>query len=310
MIELDAAFRQRMLDVFGDDGREWMDRLPSYLDEYEEEWEIEIHAPYALSYNYVAPATRADGTFAVFKAGVPRPDISHEIAALRHWDGDGAIRVLESDAPVGVFLLEQVAPGTSIIEIDDDEATRIAAGLMRRLWRPPAADHQFPTLADWGEAFALLRARHGGTSGPLPQALFDRGESLYFELTASQGTPVLLHGDLHHWNILQAEREPWLVIDPHGVVGEPAFEVGAWMRNPVPNRGEQYEERSILLQADVRAILARRIEIFAEELGLERSRLRDWSIAFATLSASWSDESGHVDGWEQAMAVAEILAEL
>jgi streptomycin 6-kinase len=310
LLDLDPAFCQRMTDVFGDDGRDWLERLPRIIEEYGERWDLRIEAPLALSYNYVAPATRADGTQAVFKCGVERGPVVCEIAALRHWDGDGAVRLLEADQQAGVFLLDRLSPGVPIIEIDDAEATRIAARLMRRLWRPLPASQSFPTLADWGEVFRLLRTRHDGGTGDLPATAVARGEELYWHLVNTQGEPIVLHGDLHHYNILSAQREPWLIIDPHGVIGEAAFEVGAWLRNPVGGPGEPYEERFLLNQPDPRAVLDRRLRIFAEQLGIERKRLRDWGIAFATISACWSDEASHRAGWEQALAVADLLTTL
>lgn len=303
--EIDLAFAKKQSDVFGDAGREWIARLPSLLDAWAERWDLRIDAPYALSYNYVAPATRSDGTRVVLKAGVPRDDIAHEFAALRHWDGDGAVHVYESDIDAGVALLELIEPGEPILSLDDDAATQIAAGLVRRLAAHPVpTEHAFPTVADWGRAFPELRARHDGTSGSLPADIFARGEALYADLAASQAAPILLHGDLHHWNILSAEREPWLVIDPHGVIGEPAFEVGAWMRNPVRHARIHRSE------AEVRAMLDRRLHIFAETLDLDRQRLRDWSIAIACLSAAWSDESDHTDHALESLSVAEHLTHM
>lgn len=302
---IDAAFAQRQIDVFGEAGREWIARLPALIDAWSERWDLRVEAPYALSYNYVAPATRADGTRVVLKAGVPRDDIAHEFAALRHWDGDGAVRVYESDLDAGVALLEHVEPGDPIISLDDGAATQIAAHLMRRLAAHPSpASHAFPTIEYWGRAFEELRARHDGTSGPLPADIFARGEALYAELAATQAAPVLLHGDLHHWNILSATRESWLVIDPHGVVGEPAFEAGAWMRNPVRH------PRIHASATEVRALLDRRLRTFAETLGIDRRRLRDWSIAIACLSAAWSDESNHTDHAMEAISIAEHLTHI
>jgi streptomycin 6-kinase len=299
-----------MIEVFGEDGRSWLDGLPALLDEYATRWNLDILAPFPLSYNYVAPCRREDGSPAVLKAGVQRGPVEHEMAALRHWDGDGAVRVLESDEAAAVFLLERLVPGIPIIAVDEADATSVAARLMRRIWRPPPQDHIFPTLEDWAEAFDLLRERHDRTTGLLPQVKVERGESLYRDLLASQPDEVVLHGDLHHTNILSAEREPWLIIDPHGVVGDPAFEVGPWLRNPVTDPGERYEERVLLRQPDVAGILGRRLDIFASELRLDRQRLRDWGIAFATLSACWSDDSNHTASWQQALAVADILATL
>jgi streptomycin 6-kinase len=312
VIELKPAFKKRMLDVFGEVGREWLDRLPSILEEYAQRWELRIEAPLALSYNYVAPATRADGTPAIFKCGVvaDNSSIRAEIAALQHWDGDGAVRVLEADKDAGVFLLERLIPGREIVELDDVVSTRIAAGLMRRLWKAPPETQTFPTLEDWSKAYDLLRVRHGGTTGPLPHALIERGERLYRQLLASQAAPILLHGDLHHFNILSAQREPWLVIDPHGVIGEPAFEVGPWLRNTIGDPNGPHRHLYLLNQPNAREVLDRRLNDFSDLLGIERQRLRDWGIAFGTLSACWSNESNHRDGWEQALAVAAILETL
>src|SRR5438128_12681264 len=97
-------------------------------------------------------------------------------------------------------------------------------------------------------------------------ALLEEAETLYAELSASMAEPVLLHGDLHHDNILSATRQPWLAIDPKGLIGEPAYEVGAWLRNPLPQ---------LLHMPQPGRILARRVDQFAEELGLERTRVRD-----------------------------------
>jgi streptomycin 6-kinase len=106
--------------------------------------------------------------------------------------------------------------------------------------------------------------------------------------------PVLLHGDLHHWNILTSEREPWLALDPKGVVGEPGYEIGPLLLNPTLQPGH---------------VLARRIDQLAEELGLDRERLLGWGLAHAVLSAWWSVED-HGHGWEEAITCAELLAAL
>ena len=107
----------------------------------------------------------------------------------------------------------------------------------------------------------------------------------------------MLHGDLHHFNILSAERELWLAIDPKGVVGEPAYEVGAYMRNPWPQ---------LLSQPGVSTIMSRRLDVFSEELGIERQRLRGWAFAQAVLSAWWSYED-HGQVSEHALACAALL---
>jgi len=125
-------------------------------------------------------------------------------------------------------------------------------------------------------------------------------ERLVAELTASAPAPLLLHGDLHHDNILAAERQPWLAIDPKGLIGDPAYETGALLYNPHP----------LLLDApDPGRILARRVDQLAEELSLDRARVRGWGLVRAVLSAWWS--VGSSDQFREAvMTCAELLAEI
>src|SRR5262249_12524405 len=123
-------------------------------------------------------------------------------------------------------------------------------------------------------------------------------ERLFVELEASMADPVVLHGDLHHDNILAAAREPWLVIDPKGLVGEPAYEVGALLRNRLPEP---------LTPVEAGSLLARRVDQPSEEWGLERAGVAGWAMAQAVLSAWWTVED-HGQGWEETIACAELLA--
>jgi streptomycin 6-kinase len=290
-----------ILSVFGEAGHAWLDALPALVATCAERWSLRVGSPFPnLSYNVVAPAERADGTSAVLKLGVPNRELATETAALRHFDGVGSCRLLAADETAGALLLERLEPGRLLLTVEDDEAaTRIAAEVMSRLWRPALPDHPLPTVARWGEGFERLRRRFAGGTGPLPAPLVERAERLFAELLATSAPAVVLHGDLHHWNVLSAERAPWLAIDPKGVVGEPAYEVGAWLRNPLPG---------LLDQPSPGRVLARRLDLLAEALGLDRERLRGWGFAQAILSAWWCLEDG-VDGWEAALRVAELLAD-
>lgn len=293
LISLPHDFQSRIHGAFGAAGTDWLARLPELLAAVCAENGFNL-LPYEhqQSYNYVAPVRLPDGTLAVLKAGVPRPELIHEIEALRYYAGEGAVRLRADWPEQGVFLLEQVQPGTPAAELeDDDQATRIAAGVIQALHAPREnlpADflEQFPSVADWGLGFARLRARYGGGSGPLPEALLAAAERVYAELLATSEQPVLLHGDLHHWNLLASARRGWLAIDPQGVLGEPDYEVGAWLRNPYP---------ALAGWADARQWQARRIAIFAEMLGFDRQRLWGWGFAQAVLSAVWSDEEAAED---------------
>jgi streptomycin 6-kinase len=231
----------------------------------------------------------------VLKLGVPNRELRSEIAALSLYDGHGSARLLEAEADQGALLIERLRPGIRLAEVADDElATAMAAQVMRQLWRALPADHGFPTIASWAAGLERLRARFEGGTGPLPTDLVGQAEGLFRDLLASAAPPVLLHGDLHHDNILSAQRAPWLALDPKGLAGELAYEVGALMRNPRPQPA---------------AVLARRADILAEILEIDRGRLLAWSLAQAVLSAWWSVED-HGRGWEGAIEVAETLRRL
>ena len=133
----------------------------------------------------------------------------------------------------------------------------------------------------------------------MPATLVEKAERLFAELLAYEGEPTLLHGDLHHQNVLAARREPWLVIDPKGVVGEPAYDAAALLHDPV----------ELLDAPRPGKVLKRRLYLHSEELGLDRERVRDYGIAQAVLATYWGlEDGGRV--WEETVVFAELLSEL
>ena len=289
-------FVDNVTHVRGDEGRAWIDALPSLIGWCEATYGLTIGEPFELSYNYVTRVTLRDGAEAVLKLSPHGEEFAYELRATRYFAGHGMARLLEADEERGVALLERLRPGSMLVELEDDEQrTAIAAEVMRALRRDPPIDHGLPTTRDWFEAFARHRAEHGG-AGPLPTDIFERGEATYRELLESSPAPVLLHGDLHHYNILSAERAPWLAIDPHGLAGDPVFEVGAYFGNPF----------GVLDRRDAARLLERRADIFEERLGYDRQRIIAWGLAYQVLSAVWSAENGGT-GWHRAIGVAEIL---
>jgi len=201
--------------------------------------------------------------------------------ALRHFAGRGAIRVLREDR--GAVLLERAVPGSQlsalVAEGRDDEATAIIADVIAKLHHGKVPTG-WPTLENWAEGFERQRAR--GLHRRLPARLLDRGEWIFRDLTRSQGKLFLLHGDLHHDNILHDEKRGWLVIDPKGVIGESAYETAASIRNPM----DFYP-----FQADP-VVMARRVAIFAERLTLDRARILGWFVGQSVLSVCWLIEDG------------------
>lgn len=308
MSQLPTEFIERIKSTFGKAGANWLDILPTLINDYTQQWSLQLQPHFEpLSYNFVAPVIRDDGSQAVLKLGVPNHEMRSEIAALRVYAGHGAVHLLKADPDAGAFLIERLIPGIPLVELEDDEkATEIAAQVMQQLWRstqdlPGLQDLEgLLTLEKWAKGFQRLRARFNGDSGPYPESILAQAEAYYNDLNSSAETQVVLHGDLHHWNILSAEREPWLALDPKGVIGDPAFEVAAWMLNPVPD---------LIHWPDFKQVTARRLDQFSEILEFGRERLRCWSLAQAVLSSWWSMEDNTSD-FEYALTIANLLSEL
>ena len=289
------------LELRGAAGVEWLNRLPALITECEERWSLVVDPPFPeLSFNYAAPALRDDGTAAVLKLSFPEdPGFRNEAEALGLFEGRGAARLLELDTSRSAMLLERLEPGVPLATVrDDEEATSIAAGVLRKLWRPVPPDHGFPSVSDWARGFDRLRRSFGGGTGPMPAALVEEAEELFAELLATQDEPAVLHGDLHHYNVLAARREPWLAIDPKGVVGEPAYDTAALLHNPV----------EVLETPRPARVMERRIDLLSAQLGLDRERVRGWGIAGAVLAAYWGLEDGG-EVWEEALVFAQLLSE-
>ncbi len=280
MSALPEGFVQLMRDVYGTEAANaWFQRLPAFLEECAERWQLTLLPPFEnLSFHYVAPAVRADGTQVILKTCAFSDEFEHGLPALRFFNGRGIARLLEYDEEQKVMLLERLQPGTMLAELvpeQDEQATSILAGVMRRLWRPVPAEHAFPTVEQLGQGLTQLRTRYAGGYGPFPPRLVDEAMDLFATLSASAEVHMLLHGDLQHHNVLRS-GETWLAIDPKGVVGDPGYEVGASFYNPMPR---------ILEVPDLQRMLARRVAQLSEELDMERARIRGWGLAQCVLNA-------------------------
>ena len=302
MLSIPENFANSMITLSGEEGRAWLDRLPAILAAGEKRWGLTIGAPVGnLSFNYVAHAVLADGTEAIVKTGLT-DEFPAQTEALRYCAGQGMVQLLAYDEQEKVMLMERVQPGTTLRAVENDEvAISAAAAVMRRLWRPlPAQHYPFPTIDDWGKTFARIRKQYAGGPCPMPYEYLDRAEQLYAELSASMAEPVLLHGDLHQDNILSSQREPWLAIDPKGVIGEPAYDTGALLRNFLPD---------ILSYPNPKQLMTRRIDQLSAELDIERERIANWGFAQAVLSMLWCiEDSGGLQ--YEGLYFTELLNEI
>ena len=331
---LPADFIQNIQLAFGMEGRRWLERLPSLLEEAARRWNLAVGDPFLLSYNYVCAATQKDGSEAVLKIGVPNRELTGEINALGLYHGQGACQMegkavlfkrfadidvfdielatedpreiiracqmLEAEPEKGMLLLERLQPGTMLAALeDDDRATEIAAEVLKAIQRPAPQPEGFISLRGWFDELKKLRLGFGGGTGPFPEKSFTTAEGLIGELFAEQCPQVLLHGDFHHYNILLSGRG-WLAIDPKGVIGPAEYEVGPLLINPYHIK---LDENEAIRRTE------RRIAILSERLGFEAHRLRSWAICHSVLSAFW-DMAEDGTGGESARAWTEIFLKI
>ena len=300
-LSLPEPFRQRVVSTWGEQGKAWLERLPALAAACARQWDLSIHSPTSdLSYNFTAFVATADGTGAVLKLGVPNPELTTEMAALHALAGRSVVRLLAADRQRDALLLQRVLPGTPLSALSDDEATAIASSLVRDIPVPvpPTSDTgpTFPTIAKWARAFDRLRTRSGGGTEPLPSRLVEKAERLFQELEASAPPAMLLHGDLHHDNVLRDANEGWLAVDPKGVLGDPAYEAARLQHNPIPG---------FLAMEHPKGVAQARLQILASVLEEDRQRLLAWAFFDAMLSACWSVEDG--GDWRYHVSCAELL---
>jgi streptomycin 6-kinase len=275
-------FESNIISIYGKKGKQWLDDLPKLITQVEATYGLSNLKPVeALSYNYVL--TGLQGSKAVIlKLGLDIDGFKREAAALMAFSGFGVIEVLSKNN--GLLLLECVVPGVSLKSYfpeNDDEAINITAHVIKRLHKAPIPSaHVFPHIKDWLEAL--------DDDLKIPAQYLKKARELRDQLLKTAKTDVLLHGDLHHDNILQ-NGEDWLVIDPKGVIGESAYEVAAFIRNPpallaelrwtIPNA-----PLSTVALAKVENIIHNRVTRLAEILELRSERILDWCFVQAVLS--------------------------
>jgi streptomycin 6-kinase len=259
----------------------WRATASDLVAECAEKWGLLLGEPYKPGVvGHVVRAELADGTPAVLKVFWPHHEAEQEADALERWDGDGAVRLLGRDDARHALLLERCEPGTHLTTAGAETAVGVLIGLLRRLWK---RGDGFRPLADEATLWIRHLPKHWEESGrPFERKLLDATVAALTELRETQGEQVLLHQDLHAENVLAAQREPWLVIDPKPLAGEREFAVA-----PIVRGSELGHSKHDLLY---------RVDRLTSELDLDRERARGWAIG-QTLAWAYEGEwlANHLD---------------
>lgn len=297
-MNLPKPFLQNIMRIWGTQGTLWLQQLPFLIEHFAAQWQLkEIQHFENLSFNYVAHAySNLYKQPVVLKIGAPHPSFINELKALEFYDGNGAVKLLASNASKYAMLLERVSPGTTVRSLfphQDDKAIEYACNVMQKLHTNQIRNSSnFQTIDEWFTLFETLQ---------VPQDLqpqVHKTQKFIKELAATPQPHYLLHGDLHHDNILLDNTDTPIAIDPKGVVGERAYEVGAFMCNP--------EELSS--QPDVADILNNRLDSFSNMLKINQNRLAKACYARIILSACWTVESN--GNWHDDAKLAEYVIKI
>lgn len=255
--------------------------LPQTIRSLQVRWKISLEKPFQHSYvscSWVAPATLPDGTRAVLKVGMPHMEAEQEVEGLRFWNGDGTVKLLKADHKANAMLLERCEPGDSLLSIPETEQDLVITTMLRRLWKKPTENFRplSALIAHWTKETLSCRKKWSDS------ALVTDGLQTFAILAVDAGEQVLLATDLHAGNVLRAQREPWLMIDPKPFAGDAAYDLTQHLIN--------CEQR---LQSDPDALIGR----VSDLAQVDSARVRKW--LFARTAA---EPRENWDNWKLAVA--------
>ncbi|MGZ3099883.1 aminoglycoside phosphotransferase family protein [Streptomyces sp. H72] len=276
VIDVPQALAVSQAKYNGEAGRAFVAGLPALADGFLDRWELRLDGPSMHGWAaLVLPVVRRDGTPAALKLQLLDEETEGEPVALRRWDGDGAVRLLDHDAATGTMLLERLDPHRTLAHVEDSrEAVLALARLLAHLTATPAP----PGVRRLGDIARgmLERTRWALDRIPDPadrRLVADCAAAL--REVADQPGDRLLHWDLHYENVLGSDRAPWLAIDPKPLAGDPGFD----LLPALDNRYDPAETRW-------------RFDAMTDVLGLDRERARAWSLGRVLQNSLWNVEDG------------------
>lgn len=282
MIGIPEAFARSTVEREGESGAAWLSALPRIVDDVLGHWGCVpdgrvMHGGVGI----IVPVRRGTGETAVLKVSFPHPGNVHEPDAFAAWGGRGAVLLHERADERYAMLLERARPST-LAEIEDgDEVVTVAGRLSRRLAVP--APPGLPRLRERADAWEeQLRKDAGELPHALPRQVVDAAVATVRELGRVQ-PDLLIHGDLHARNILRADREPWLAVDPKGYAGDPAYDGGTLLKS---------RALTLLEADDLRRAVRRTLDVFVEAAEVDRERARRWAQFHAVQAAFWGRRHG------------------
>lgn len=279
-MHLPQTFTDKIPLVFGQEGRAWLEALPHTLARCQERWRLtNLRLAEGLSYNLICFAEAPDHGEVVLKLGVHAAGLQTEQRALACFAGRGVCTCHDADLGLGALLLERLVPGFDLTRVTSSrERFAVAANLFITMPIAPPADQAFPSYREWiTGAFSRARAENRVGAGLL--AMVAVAERFFAAIDTPDRPRVLLHGDLHHMNILQDGQGRWRAIDPKGVIGVPCMGAARFMQNEF-RMGDRADRAERLKQMTARfaAALGEREAVIAQCAFVEHVLATCWSV--------------------------------
>ena len=277
---------------------DWLAGLPAAAERYVGEWDLTLDGdPLSGEASLILPVVRRDGTAAMLKLQSVNDESESEALALRTWNHDDVVEVYEDDPETSTLLLERLEPRTLDDLPDDVEATRILAELLTHLMvvpAPPGIRHLSDIAAGMIEDAPRLIPK---LADPAEQALAWRFVAQVTELLPEPGDR-LLHWDLHYYNVMAAQRQPWLVIDPKPLAGDPAFEL-------MPAVWNRWDD--LVATGDLSQAIRDRFDLMLEVTGIDRERALGWTAGRILQNVLWFTADGDTRIEDELAAVSAAL---
>jgi streptomycin 6-kinase len=294
-MRLPDKFIQIMKNIHKEKAEEWLNNFDKMIAQYEQQWELLVHGPFDLSFNFVAPATRKNGQEVVLKVVLSDKEFRSELEAVNRMKGKGMVKLLDDDPDQGVMILERLRPGHTLADIEDDEeAACIASQIMKTIWVSAPESFDIETVIDRENSLKRIARQNPDGFGPISKEMIEGALKVFEQLNRDITHSYLLHGDLHHYNILK-NGDSWTAIDPKGLIGDREYDVIQYLLNKLP-------------ETNVKETIEKRIDIFVSELNLDKERLLLRGFSHAVLSTCWTIEDGNFS--ETFLKTIEVFKEL
>lgn len=288
------TLRQNITKLYGSQGTEWITNLPALINALENYWNLtEITPVPNMTFNYVAKAILNTNEPVILKISYDKKSVINEKQALTDLGHHGSIRLIGYNELYNALLLQQAIPGITLKSLYRDQYDYVMDSYIETMHR---LHHQhlpkksnYPHVSDW------LNVLEQPNLKQIPPVLLNKAIELKNKLLSSSKPLILLHGDLHHDNVLKHGNK-WLAIDPKGVIGEAEFEIAAF---------DFMYVNELTTSTNVKNLISKRVELLAHKSGLDAQRIKDWVLVRLILMAAWFIEDNGDPSW--AIKLAELI---